>query len=130
MGTQLSFSSTVGNTVIEAIKFCFENGYMSSSLTSTILTLVPKVENATKMNYGPIACCNVVYKCYSTILTNRLKRIIPYLISEHQNAFVQGRSIIDNVLLMHEVVRNYHSVGGKPRAILKVDIMKTHDKLD
>ncbi|KAL3534631.1 hypothetical protein ACH5RR_003092 [Cinchona calisaya] len=100
-------------------------------LNRTILTLVPQVENASCMkDFRSIACCNVLYKCYSTVLSNRLKKIFPELISENQNAFIAGKHINDNVLLMHETVRNYHRIGGKARAVLKIDIMKAYDTLN
>ncbi|XP_071923108.1 uncharacterized protein [Coffea arabica] len=46
---------------------------------------------------------------------------------ERQNAFLKGRKIFDNILLMHELVKNYHHKGGKARCVLKVDIMEAYD---
>ena len=78
--------------------------------TISLETLVlPKVENAMHMkNFRPIACCNTLHKCYSAILTNKLKKVIPEISSNTQGAFAKGRHILDNVLLMHEVVGGDH----------------------
>ncbi|KAL3524881.1 hypothetical protein ACH5RR_013253 [Cinchona calisaya] len=121
----------VRDDVVAAIQYCFEQEYIYFPMNITVLTLVPKVENAMSMkDFRPITNCNVVYKCYSAILSSRLKKIMDGLISCTQNAFIPGRNITDNVLLMNEIVRNYHRAEGKPRAVIKVDIMKAYDTLN
>ena len=45
-----------------------------------------------------------LYKIISKILGNRLKGVMPLLVSEMQYAFVQKRQILDSVLLANEVV--------------------------
>jgi hypothetical protein len=61
---------------------------------ATILSLVPKKPNPTTMgDYRPIACCNVLYKCNTKILSNRMLPILDSLINRNQSAFLPGRSI-------------------------------------
>lgn len=36
---------------------------------------------------------------------------------------MKGRSIVDNVLLMQELVKNYHKNRGHPRCAIKLDLM-------
>lgn len=82
----------VGKDMIQAIKYCSREEFMYYLLNSTIITLVPNAENAVNMtNFKLISCCNLVYKCYSSILTNKLKGTFHLLISKAQNAFVKGR---------------------------------------
>lgn len=66
-------------------------------------------------DFRPISCCNVIYKCVTKIIANRLKKVLPSLISTNQSAFVEGRKIVDNILLAQELVRNYHRRGLSPR---------------
>lgn len=39
------------------------------------------------------------------ILANRIQKLLPKLINPCQSAFIKGRSIMDTVLLMQELVR-------------------------
>ncbi|GJU13393.1 protein LAZ1 [Tanacetum coccineum] len=61
---------------------------------------------------------------YTKILTNRIIEGIKEVVSENQSAFVSGRRISDNILIMHELMYNYHRNRGPPRCAFKVDIQK------
>ena len=80
-------------------------------------------------DYRPISCCNLIYKCISSILASRIKAILPNLINKAQSAFVPGRHISDNILLAQELLWNYHWSDTKPRCALKVDILKAYDSV-
>jgi hypothetical protein len=100
-------------------------------VNATILSLVPKKVNPSTMgDFRPIACCNVVYKCNTKILANRMLLFLSELISMNQTAFIPSRSIAENVLLAQELVRNYHKDRGQPRCTLKIDLMKAYDSVD
>lgn len=114
-----------------AVQHYFSTGELRREVNSTILALVPKKEKADRMkDFRPISCCNVVYKCITKVITNRMKGVLPDVISLNQTAFVQGRRISDNVLLAHELVRNYHRQGITPRCAIKIDLMKAFDSLN
>ena len=81
-------------------------------------------------DYRPIACCNVVYKCITKVIANRLQPVLPHIINLGQSAFVKGMSIADNILLMQELVRNYHRDTGPPKCAIKIDFMKAYDSVD
>lgn len=93
--------------------------------------MVPNKPNAFVLgDFKPIACCNVVYKCISKILSNRMLPLLDSLIGRTQLAFILGRCISKNILLAQELVRNYHMNGGSPRCTMKVDLMKVYDSVD
>lgn len=69
----------------------------------------------------PIALCNILYKIMAKVLANRLKNLLPGLISENQSAFVRGRSITNNVLRKHNDIDD--EVG------LKLDISKAYKRV-
>ncbi|GJT92150.1 RNA-directed DNA polymerase, eukaryota, reverse transcriptase zinc-binding domain protein [Tanacetum coccineum] len=72
----------------------------------------------------PIACCNVVYKCISKVIVNRLKEGLGSIINCNQSAFISGRKISDNILLAQEFMNGYGCRGGAQRCAFKVDIEK------
>ncbi|GJR90251.1 hypothetical protein Tco_0214262, partial [Tanacetum coccineum] len=121
----------VGQDVINAVKEFFANGKIPKELNHTIIALIPKVHTPTRVNdYRLISCCNVLFKCISKIIANRIKNSLKIIISPNQSAFVPGRSITDNILLTHELMHNYHLDRGVPRCAFKVDIQKAYDTVD
>jgi hypothetical protein len=62
------------------------------ALNATMITLIPKENEAkTPDRYRPIALCNVVYKIISKVIGNRLKPLLPSVVSQEQEGFVEGR---------------------------------------
>ncbi|GKD77672.1 RNA-directed DNA polymerase, eukaryota, reverse transcriptase zinc-binding domain protein [Tanacetum coccineum] len=75
-------------------------------------------------DYRPIACCNVVYKCISKILTNRIKSALNQIFANNQSVFMPGRVITDNILLTQELLKGYNCINGPKRVSFKIDIQK------
>ena len=97
-------------------------------MNATSLALIPKISNPNHVkDFQPILCCNTIYKCISNIIANRIKMVLPSVVSPNQSAFVEGRRISDNIFLCQELMRNYHRGNGSPRCALKVDLMKAYD---
>ena len=70
------------------------------SLNSTFLALIPKEEEAnTPSKFLPIALCNVLYNIISKVIANIMKPILLGIIWEEQSGYVEGRQILDNILL-------------------------------
>ncbi|GJR31659.1 hypothetical protein Tco_1107891 [Tanacetum coccineum] len=121
----------IANDVIKAVQEFFRNGNLLKELNHTIIALIPKVSTPTRTNdYRLISCCNVLFKVISKIISNRIKGSLNGLISPNQSTFVPGRRISDNILLMQELMHNYHLDRGTPRCAFKVDIQKAYDTVD
>ncbi|WZY96943.1 hypothetical protein YC2023_069272 [Brassica napus] len=122
---------SVGRDMIDAVQEFLTTGELLQQWNATIITLVPKKVNATKITeFRPISCCNTVYKVASKLLANRLKDLLPTLISSSQSAFVPGRLLVENVLLATELVSGYNWKKISKRCMLKIDLQKAFDTLD
>jgi hypothetical protein len=105
------------------------SGKVLPALNATFLTLIPKEERVTNpKNFRPIALCNVIYKIISKVIALRLKPILPFIISKEQSGYVEGRQIMDSVILVHEVIHSLKSTRT-PGMLLKLDLSKSFDKL-
>ncbi|XP_047267692.1 uncharacterized protein LOC124898111 [Capsicum annuum] len=95
--------------LMAAIQEFFRAGKMLKVWNHTLITLVPKSDHAESVTeYRPIACCNTIYTVISKLLTNRLKEVLPNIISDNQSAFVTGRTIVQNILISQDIVRMYN----------------------
>ncbi|XP_074314433.1 uncharacterized protein LOC141649648 [Silene latifolia] len=121
----------VGPDIIQAVKDFFRNGRLLQQLNATVLTLIPKKDKPeTVMDFRPIACCNVLYKCITKILCTRLNEVLGNIISHNQTAFIKGRDIVDNVLICQDLVRLYNRKSCSPRALMKIDLRKAYDTIE
>ncbi|KAL5553040.1 hypothetical protein UlMin_040441 [Ulmus minor] len=109
----------------------FITGSLHPNINSTNLVLVPKSKNPSTINhFWPIAVCNIIYKVISKLLANRLKPLLSCLICSTQGAFVPGRSIHDNSVIIQEVIHALkRKKGSKGWMGLKIDLQKAYDKL-
>ena len=79
------------------------------SLNFGIITLIPKIQNATKIQqYRPICVLNVSFKIFTKVGTNRLNMVAKTVVSPTQTAFMTGRNIMEGVVILHETIHELH----------------------
>lgn len=104
-----------------------------SQLNDTLVVLIPKKKVPETMNdIRPISLCNVMMKIITKMLANRLKTLLPQIISETQSAFIKGRLITDNVIASFEFNHwmQRKSQGKVGFSALKIDMSKAYDRVE
>ena len=121
----------VGEEVADAVLDFFSTGKLLKSINVTSLTLIPKVKSPTHVSdFRPISCCSVIYKCITKLLCEKIKLVLPGLISQNQGAFVAQRSILHNVLLCQDIVKMYKPRQKQKCCLMKIDIQKAYDTVN
>ncbi|KAL9226024.1 hypothetical protein vseg_001879 [Gypsophila vaccaria] len=121
----------IGPQTTQAVMDFFTHGKLLKQVNHTIITLIPKSSRPKSVvDFRPIACCNIMYKCIAKLLCSRLGKVLPDVISQNQSAFIKGRQIVENIFICQELVRLYGRKSCSPRALMKVDLRKAYDSLE
>jgi hypothetical protein len=98
-------------------------------LNSAYITLIPKVEGSDQVkDFRPISLVHSFAKLITKVLASRLAKRLNDLVSPNQSAFVKGRFIQDNFLLVQQTARLLHS-QNMARLLFKLDITKAFDSI-
>jgi hypothetical protein len=74
--------------------------------------------------------CNVSCKIITKIMVNRLKKIIPQMVSPIQTGFVPGRNITENIVIAQEMLHSMTKMRSRIGFfVIKVDLSKAYDRL-
>jgi hypothetical protein len=127
------FWHLVGPKIQEEVIEVLNGGQMPTGWNVTTIVLIPKTKDPERVTaFRPISLCNVLYNIITKVLANRLKIILPHIISPTQSAFVPGRMIIGNVLMAYEITHMMHRrKGGRDGMVaVKLDMSKAYDRVD
>ena len=115
---------------MDFFKEFFEQKKFVRSLNATFLVMIPKKGNVEDIkDYRPLSLLGGLYKILAKVLANRLRRVIDKVVSPSQNAFVEGKQILDAALIANEVVDVMlrRNDGG---VVCKLDIEKAYGHLN
>ena len=110
---------------------CFYNGDMRglAAINKSLVTLLPKMDGALDVgDFRPINLVHGAIKFFEKVLACRLVVHLPQLVGNHQSAFVKGRSLHDNFMLVQSMARRLNALR-MPSVLLKLDISKAFDSV-
>src|SRR3954468_17744746 len=94
------------------------------------IILLPKVNNAERIQqYRSICLFNVSFNFFTKVATIRLNSVADHVVRPSQTAFMQGRNILDGVVILHETIHELHSkkLNG---VLFKIAFEKAYDKVN
>ena len=129
----LNFNSLAGTLkpdILELFADFHRGGLDVKRLNYGVITLLPKVHDATKIQqFRSICLLNFLYKWITKTLTIRLENLVGKLILNSQSAFMKGRNIMNGILTLHEILhetKRRNEVG----MILMLDFEKAYEKVN
>jgi hypothetical protein len=91
-------------------------------VNQTDICLIPKVPQPEFVNqFRPISLCNTIYKVVSKVIVERLKELVPIIVSLFQTGFVPRRNIHENIVVAQEMT---HSMTKMDILLLKLIFRK------
>jgi hypothetical protein len=124
---------TIHGEVCNAILHFLNYGDMDVKINSTYIALEPKIVSPTSVSdFRPISLFNVIYKLISKVLANRLKLVLPKIISYTQSVFIPRRLIIDNIIVAYETLHSMQNHMWNKTGFmgLKLDMSKAYDRVE
>jgi hypothetical protein len=101
---------------------------LNTTYVTTYVTLLPKKNVAEVKDFRPISLVHSIAKLITKLLANRLASKLHCIVSPKQSAFIKGRFIQDNFLLVQQTTRLPHQ-QKRPRLLLKLDITNVFDSV-
>lgn len=99
-------------------------------ITKGAIVLLKKKDDQRQLgNKRPITLLNSVYKTGAKALQRRLAPILQKIISPQQSAFLPGRNIHHNLLLLSEML-HWAQESGEEHILIKLDVCKAFDRLE
>ena len=107
------------------------NDEFSKNSLAGIITCIPKqgkLRNDLK-NWRPLTLLNTVYKFFSSMVSNRLKAVLPSIINEDQTGFISGRFIGENTRMVYDTIEYCEATNTKGLLII-LDFSKAFDTIE
>ena len=95
---------------------------------ASFICLIPKSDNPQQLCYfRPISLMGCLFKIISKILSN-MSKVMNKIIDFRQSAFLEGRSLMDNVSIVNEVLEEMKR-KKKSCMVFKMDYEKAYDSV-
>lgn len=132
-GLTVEFYIQFWNELQDILHKLFQNIYEENCMSRTmrhghIILIYKKGDRRQLKNYRPISLLNVDYKILARVMSNRLKNVIPKIISASQTSCIVGRDISDTIASIRDII-HMTEINDSEGYILKIDQEKAFDRV-
>jgi len=120
----------IKNEIMTAVSVVWSRKFAGfEMLNAAYIILLPKKEEAKQpRDFRPISLVHSFAKLITKLLANRLACRLQQMVSPNQSAFIKGRFIQDNFMLVQQTAR-FLNQQKQPRILLQLDISKAFDSV-
>ena len=94
------------------------------------ICLIKKKDDASKVkDFRPTSLTTLTCKLVAKVLAEKLEKTMRSIIDPPHSAFLEGRQIIDPILIANEAVEEY-CAKKKKGWLIKLDLEKAFDRVD
>lgn len=80
---------------------------------------------------GPLAFVMSLLECFSKVVANKLKPLLPQIILDTQAAFHEGRWILENGIIVQELLHKMNRIRSRTGWVgMKFDMKKAFDRFE
>jgi hypothetical protein len=100
------FWKDIGPFVFRSLFYGYNSGKFSEFQYQSVITCIPKEGKDRQYigNWRPISLLNTDIKIASAALANRLRPVLPFIISDTQKAFMKDRFMSENTHLLYDLM--------------------------
>jgi hypothetical protein len=123
----------IGPDVTQMALQILNKGSDPTHINNTYISLIPKISKPIlPSDFRPIILCNVSLKIVTKAIANRVKKVLPFVITDHQSAFLTNRLITDNILVAFEAFHKIYKTTNKKKGFvgIKLDMAKAYDRIE
>ncbi|KAK0145466.1 Transposon TX1 uncharacterized protein [Merluccius polli] len=125
-----AFWDIFAEDLLDVFNESLASGSMPMSCRSAVITLLPKKGNLQDIkNWRPVSLLCVDYKLLSKLFASRLGMAMEHLIHRDQTYCVSGRSMVDNIHLIRDVLDISNSLGCNT-GLISLDQEKAFDRVE
>ena len=120
----------MGTDILMVFNESFKELILPLSCWRAVITLLPKKGDPQEVkNWRPVSLLCTDHNILSKALANRLREVMDHIVQQDQAYCVPGRSILDNVSLIRDILDISGSLGIETGLIL-LDQEKAFDRVE
>ena len=123
------FWTVFSDSILNAFNECIEEGHLIEPFNLAKIHLIPKKGNLSDIkNWRPICLLSVLYKIFSGVISNRLKKVVDRITSVFQKSYSSNKNISEAIINTLNRISTALELNQE-LAIINLDFIKAFDNL-